>query len=184
MTVSPYLQTAVTRVLEELGVDTDNEHMAKTPERWATLLWELTHPDPVAFTTFDNTDKVDEMVVIKDISFYTLCAHHIIPFFGKAHIGYIPGSKIAGLSKFARVVRQAARGLWVQEHLGVAIADTLTAGLVDPVGVAVVLEAEHLCMAMRGVQVQNARTTTSVMRGAFLDPNKQARAEFLALIRG
>lgn len=170
-------------IMHHLGIE-ENEHTADTPMRFAKMLWDLTHPEPFNFTTFLNDNKVDEMVVVKDIPFYSLCQHHIVPFFGKAHIGYIPGSRIAGLSKFARVVRTTARGLWVQELLGVAIADTLEGGLKDPIGLAVVLEAEHLCMAMRGVQVANSCTTTSVMRGAFADHSRQARSEFFSLIRG
>lgn len=168
------------RTAEDLAMD---EHLTHTPERFARMLWFMTHPEPFEFTTFPNTKQVDEMVVVKDIPFYSLCAHHLAPFFGVAHVGYIPGSRIAGLSKFPRAVRFCARGLWVQEELGVAIADMVDTALADCVGLALVLEAEHLCMSMRGVQVPGTRTTTSVMRGVFADHDRQARAEFLSLIR-
>jgi GTP cyclohydrolase I len=146
------------------------------------MLQELTAKDDFVFTVFDNENDVDEMIIIQDIPFYTLCAHHLVPFFGKAHVAYIPSDCIAGLSKFARAIRYMARGLWVQEQLTDAIAIYLEDHL-RPRGLAVVLGAEHFCMSMRGAQVPGTRTTTSAMRGVFLDSSKGARSEFLNLIR-
>lgn len=163
------------------GLDTSTDHGEDTPKRFVNMLRELTHREDFNFTTFDNTEGVDEMVIIKDIPFYTLCNHHVIPFFGKAHIAYIPGQKIAGLSKFARTVKYFSKGLWVQENLTIAIADFLEDKL-DPVGLAVQMEAEHLCMTMRGVNVPGATTTTGVMRGVFGDHSRTAKAEFLAAV--
>lgn len=160
----------------------DDPHMKNTPIRFANMLIECTTPPDFNFTTFPNEEQVDEMVIVQDIPFYSFCQHHIVPFFGKAHVAYIPGSRVAGLSKFARCVQATARGLWVQEHLGVAIADAMCEHLADPVGVAVILKAEHLCMAMRGVRTPGTVTTTSVMRGAFADHSKQARSEFLSIV--
>lgn len=163
--------------------DWENSHHADTPRRYLKMLKELTEAEEFNFTTFDNELGLDEMIIIRDIPFYTLCAHHLIPFHGEAHIAYIPELNIAGLSKFARAVRFMAKGLWVQEHLTDAIANFIESHL-DPKGLAVVLEAEHLCISMRGAQVPGTRTTTSSMRGVFLDPSRKARDEFLSLIRG
>lgn len=168
---------------EVCSLDTSDDHTQDTPRRFAQMLIDLTTQEGFKFTTFDNTEKVDEMITVRDIPFYTLCQHHVIPFFGKAHVAYIPQGKIAGLSKFARTVKMFAKGLWVQEHLTAEIADFLESRL-EPLGIAVVMEAEHLCMTMRGVQVPGAMTTTSAMRGVFLDPEKGARQEFLSLIKG
>jgi GTP cyclohydrolase I len=164
------------------GLDVDSEHGYDTPTRFVKMLRELTTPAEIKFTTFSNTEEVDEMVVVKDIEFYTFCNHHIIPFFGVAHVAYVPDQLLVGLSKFARVVRETAKGLWVQEHLTIAIADYLEEHL-EPKGLAVVMEAEHLCMTMRGVQVPGARTTTAAMRGVFADHSRTAKAEFLQHIR-
>ncbi len=172
------LVTLASDLLEALDVGLDTEHTKDTPERYARMLWELTHPPKFEFTTFPNEPAVDEMVVLNDIPFFSLCQHHVIPFFGVAHVGYIPGSRLAGLSKFARAVQSVSKGLWVQELLNSAIADAIENALVDPLGVAVVLSAEHLCMSMRGVQVPGVRTTTSVLRGAFADHKRLARQEF------
>lgn len=166
------------------GVDFDEEHTKDTPARWIKMMKELTTEPPFTLTKFLNEDpKVDEMVVVANIPFYSLCAHHIIPFFGKAHVAYVPGKYIVGLSKLARMVKYWSKGLNIQEELTDGIAETLSQEL-DPVGVGVVMAAEHLCMTMRGVQVPGALTTTSAMRGCFLDPTKQARQEFLALANG
>jgi GTP cyclohydrolase IA len=163
------------------GGDFTSGHMEDTPKRFANMLEELTQRQGFNFTVFDNEQGVDEMVIISDIPFYTLCAHHVIPFYGVAHIAYLPGSKLAGLSKFARTVKYFAKGLNVQEDLTQNIHNFLTDKLVDPIGVGVIMKGEHLCMTMRGVQTPGTFTTTSAMSGAFLDPSKQARAEFLAL---
>jgi GTP cyclohydrolase IA len=160
-----------------------NEHLQDTPKRFARMLHELTDREPLDFhfTTFDNTEKVDEMVILSPIPFYTLCAHHIVPFHGKCHIAYVPDKQMAGLSKFPRAVEYWAKGLWVQENLTTQLADFLEAKL-EPLGVAVVMKAEHMCIAMRGAGVADVVSTTSAMRGCFLDPSKQARTEFLSLI--
>lgn len=157
------------------------DHTADTPARFWKMLQQMTDrsTEDFKFTTFPNKGN-DEMVILNPIPFYTLCAHHVVPFFGSAHVAYIPDKKLAGLSKFARAVKYQAKGLWVQEELTTAIADFLE-GMLEPKGVAVVMRAEHMCMAMRGVAVANVITTTSAMRGVFLDPNKGARQEFLAL---
>jgi GTP cyclohydrolase I len=159
------------------------EHTRKTPERFVKMLKDLTTPQEFDFTVFDNDKHLDEMVSLRDIPFYTLCAHHVVPFFGMAHIGYVPGNSIAGLSKFSRAVQAKARTLTVQEDLTVEIADFLEEKL-QPKGVIVVLEAEHLCMAMRGVQTPGVRTRTTAVRGVFADHNRTAKAEFLAGING
>lgn len=170
------------QVIEEF--DPSAPHMVRTAQRFTDMLTELTTPEEVNLTTFPNKPKVDEMVVVSPVSFYSLCAHHVIPFFGEASVAYVPGSKLVGLSKIPRLVRATSRGLHVQETLTTTIADILEEALDDPVGVAVVLKAEHLCMAMRGIQVAGVKTTTSAMRGCFLDPTKDARHEFLELING
>lgn len=164
------------------GLDPTTEHGRGTSARFVKMMMELTTPEEFNFTTFDNTEHVDEMIIIQNIPFYTLCNHHVIPFFGEAHIAYIPDKDIAGLSKFARTVKYFAKGLWVQEHLTTEIADYLEEKL-EPLGIAIVMKAEHLCMTMRGVQTPGALTTTSAMRGVFLDPTKGARNEFLTLIK-
>jgi GTP cyclohydrolase IA len=166
------------------GVNFDaSEHMQRTPERFVKMLQELTTPAAFEFTVFDNTKGLNEMITLYNIPFYTLCAHHVIPFFGVAHIGYVPGGSIAGLSKLPRAVNHFARGLNVQEELTASIADFLD-GKLRPLGVAVVMEAEHLCMAMRGVQAPGVRTRTAAMGGVFADHSRTAKAEFLAGING
>jgi len=160
----------------------DNEHLAETPLRFSQMLYDLTHAEPFEFTTFENTLELNEMIVERDIPFYSLCAHHILPFFGKAHIAYIPNHLIAGASKLARTVEFFMRGLWVQEHLTDIIATHLQENLM-PQGIAVVMEGEHLCMTMRGARTPGAKMTTSVMQGVFLDTSKHARHEFLSLVQ-
>lgn len=162
------------------GYDPNSEHMKKTALRFVSMMKELTTPDPTfEFTTFES--KSDEMVVLSPIPFYTLCAHHVVPFFGEAHVAYIPDRKIAGLSKFARLVKQTAKGLWVQENLTQRVADRMTEYLA-PLGVGVIMQAEHLCMAMRGVKQPGVVTTTSAMQGVFSDHSRTAKAEFLSII--
>jgi GTP cyclohydrolase I len=163
------------------GLDIAGEHGAETPTRFAAMLRDMSTREEFKFTTFDNVEGVDEMITIMDIPFYTLCNHHVIPFYGKAHIAYIPNKSIAGLSKFGRAVKNIAKGLWVQELLTKDIADFLE-GKLDPLGVAVVLQAEHMCMTMRGVQMPGTQTVTSAMRGVFADHDRTAKAEFMALI--
>lgn len=169
-----------------------DEHVRRTPERFVNMLRELTSPEEghFEFTTFSNVVeetgddevRVDDMIIQLNISFHSLCAHHVIPFIGRAHVAYIPNEKMVGLSKIARAVKYLAKGLWTQEQLGAAISSYLEEHL-DPRGVAVVLEAEHLCMTIRGVHDAGAKTITSSMKGVFLNPTRKARDEFLALIR-
>lgn len=168
-------------LLRRFGVDTTEDHMAKTPARYVRMMRELTTPEPFEFTIFEA--KSDEMVVLSPIPFYTLCAHHVVPFYGTAHIGYVPGAAIAGLSKFGRLVKNLARGLWVQEELVAAIADGIEEHL-HPRGVAVILRGEHMCMSMRGVQMPGVVTSTQTMRGVFADHSRTAKMEFLEAIRG
>lgn len=154
-------------------------HRADTPKRYVEALRELTTREDFKFTTFPS--EGDEMIVVSPIRFTALCAHHILPFFGEAHVAYIPNGQIAGLSKLPRTVRNLAKGLHIQERLTTEIADFLATEL-DPLGLAVVMQGRHLCMEIRGVQAEGVITTTSAMRGVFLDPNKEARSEFLRLI--
>jgi GTP cyclohydrolase I len=153
--------------------------LTNTPARWLKMMEELTTPEDFTFTTFESDH--DEMILASPIPFYSLCSHHIIPFIGSAHVAYIPQGKIAGLSKLARTVQYFMKGLWVQEDLTATIADYLVNRL-DPLGVAIVMRAEHLCMTIRGAQSPGTQTTTSVMRGVFADHSRQARAEFLRLV--
>ncbi len=159
---------------------TDEHHRAETPRRFVEALQELTERQPFNFTTFPSTS--DEMIVSQDIGYVALCAHHVLPFFGKAHVAYIPSEKIAGLSKLARTVKTLAKGFHVQEELTAEIAVFLEEQL-EPRGLAVVLQGRHLCMEIRGVQAEGVITTTSAMRGVFLDEKKGARGEFLSLIQ-
>jgi GTP cyclohydrolase I len=160
---------------------TPEDHRAETPKRFVAALRQLTERQPFNFTTFPTSESGSEMVTLGPIPFYTLCAHHVVPFYGNAWIGYVPDKKLAGLSKFARAVKWAAKGFWVQEELTTEIADFLEAQL-EPLGVAVVLRAEHMCMAMRGVETAGVLTTTSAMRGVFADHSRTAKAEFTAMI--
>lgn len=160
--------------------DWASEHRRDTPKRFMSTLRELTNRVPFEFTTFDASNN-DEMIVVKDIKFVSLCAHHVIPFMGVCHIAYIPNREMAGLSKFARLVKWHSADLTVQENLTQAISDDL-GRLLNPIGHAVVMEAEHMCMAIRGVQSPGTTTITSSMMGAFADHTRQARAEFLQLI--
>lgn len=159
------------------GLKSD-DHGRGTAARFVRMLSELTTPEEFEFTCFPNEDKVDEMVIVKDIPFVSVCNHHIVPFVGVAHIGYIPDKKIVGLSKFARVVRFYAKQLQVQERLTDQVANFLEENLA-PVGVAVVMEAEHMCMTIRGVQTPGSKTITSSMKGVFGDHERTAKAEFL-----
>lgn len=171
-------------ILSELGEDPQREGLLKTPERVAKALQYLTHGydiDPSAvLRSAMFKEEYSQMVVVKDIEVFSMCEHHMLPFFGKAHIAYIPDGHIVGLSKLPRVVDAFARRLQVQERLTNEIRDCIQDTL-KPIGVAVVVECKHLCMAMRGVQKQNSVTTTSAFTGAFID-NDKTRAEFLRLI--
>lgn len=170
-------------ILDKLGEDTKREGLEKTPYRVAKALQYLTHGhciDPAAILRSAMfKDEYKQMVIVKDIEVYSLCEHHLLPFIGKAHIAYIPNGHIVGLSKIPRVVDAFARRLQVQERLTVEIRDCIHATL-NPIGVAVVIEATHLCMQMRGVQKQNSVTTTSAFTGEFL--KETTRKEFITLI--
>jgi GTP cyclohydrolase I len=172
-------QAAVAELLEALDVDTSDESLRETPRRVAAAYAELLTPQPFAATTFPNSEGYDELVVARHIPFHSLCEHHLIPFVGYAHVAYLPGERIVGLSKLARVVEGFARRLQVQERMTVQIADWLEEEL-SPRGVGVVLDAEHFCMTIRGVQKPGARTTTSALRGYVRDDSR-TRAEFLTL---
>lgn len=168
-----------------LGENPDRNGLEKTPMRVAKAFDFLTQgywQDPKAVLNDALFDvRSDEMVIVKDIDFYSLCEHHMLPFFGKCHIAYLPTSKVVGLSKLPRLVEVFARRLQVQERMTVEIARTLN-DLIKPQGVAVVIEAQHLCMAMRGVEKQNSYALTSSMLGAFRE-DARTRAEFLDLIK-
>ncbi|HYK56535.1 MAG TPA: GTP cyclohydrolase I FolE [Flavisolibacter sp.] len=171
-------------VIQLLGEDTQREGLLKTPERMAKAMQYMTHGyHQNAVSILDSAkfrEEVSEMVIVKDIELYSMCEHHLLPFFGKAHIAYIPNGYITGLSKLARVVDVYARRLQVQERLTTQILKAIKESL-NPLGVAVVIEAKHLCMMMRGVQKQNSVTTTSAFDGEFLN-NHITRNEFLKLI--
>jgi GTP cyclohydrolase I len=171
-------------ILEQLGEDPARQGLLKTPERVAkaysyiTQGYEQDARKILRSAMFD--EDYSEMVLVKDIELYSLCEHHMLPFFGKAHIAYIPNGKIVGLSKLPRIVDVFARRLQVQERLTIEIRDAIQETL-NPAGVAVVIEAQHLCMQMRGVSKQNSVTTTSAFSGAFLEDIK-TRKEFISLI--
>lgn len=173
----------VHQIIASLGEDPDREGLIKTPERVAKAYQFLTHgyqldPDEV-LTKALFEENYSEMIVVKDIEVYSLCEHHMLPFFGKAHVAYIPNGKIVGLSKIPRVVDVFARRLQVQERLTLQIRDAIQRVL-NPLGVAVVIEAQHLCMMMRGAEKQNSLTTTSGMSGEF--HSEATRIEFMRLI--
>jgi GTP cyclohydrolase I len=170
---------AVADLLVALGHDPTAEDLAETPQRVARAFAELLAPRPFDPTTFPNDEGYDQMVLARDIRFQSLCQHHLLPFQGVAHVGYIPGGRILGLSKLARVVELFARRLQVQERLTQQVADWLDEHLA-PRGVGVVLEAEHLCMSLRGVRAQGSRTTTSALRG-LLREDARTRQEFFSL---
>jgi GTP cyclohydrolase IA len=178
------LKAAARQLLIEIGEDPDREGLLKTPERYANAMLFLTQgyrlsPDKLLNNAVFKEDY-DEMVLVKNIEFYSLCEHHLVPFFGKAHIAYLPNGKIVGLSKVARLVDLFARRLQVQERMTRQIGNELNR-LLAPKGVGVVIEAAHLCMMMRGVEKENSTTVTSQMIGEFRD-NEKTRAEFLKLI--
>ena len=178
------IQSLVQDLFHEIGVDFSREELEKTPERFLQALSFFTqgyHENPDAMLTSALfAEPYSEMVIVKDIDFYSLCEHHLLPFFGKCHIAYIPNGNLIGLSKMARLVEIFSRRLQVQERLTVQIAETLYKNL-QPMGVGVVIEAHHLCMIMRGVQKQNSAAVTSSLLGAF--QKERVRMEFLELIR-
>jgi GTP cyclohydrolase IA len=170
-------------IIDLIGEDAQREGLLKTPERVAKAMQYITQGYEMDARSILNSAKFhesySEMVIVKDIELYSLCEHHMLPFFGKAHVAYIPNGYITGLSKIARVVDCFARRLQVQERLTHQILDAIQEAL-NPLGVAVVIEAQHLCMMMRGVQKQNSVTTTSAFSGAF--EKNETRSEFLRLI--
>jgi GTP cyclohydrolase I len=172
-------EQAVSDLLVALGEDPSSEHLAATPGRVARSFAELLTPRAFDLTTFANDEGYDELVLARDIPFHSMCEHHLLPFHGVAHVGYLPGARILGLSKLARVVELFARRLQVQERLTKQVADWLDEHL-QPKGVGVVLDAEHLCMSLRGVQATGARTMTSTLHGLLRDDSR-SRQEFFAL---
>jgi GTP cyclohydrolase I len=175
----PAAEEAVTALLRALGKDPGDPHLAGTPRRVADAYAELLTPRRFDLTTFPNDEGYNELVVATGLPVQSLCEHHLLPFTGVAHIGYLPGDRILGLSKFARVLEMFARDLQVQERLTQQVADWLQENLA-PRGVGVVIRAEHLCMSVRGVRAQGARTTTSALHG-LLREDARSRQEFFAL---
>ena len=172
-------ERAARDLLEALGADLDDEGLRDTPRRMAAAYSELLTPEPFRLTTFANEERYDELVVVRDIPFQSLCMHHVLPFQGVAHVGYLPSERIVGLSKLARVVERFARELQLQERMTTQIANFLQDQL-QPNGVGVVIEAEHLCMSLRGVQKAGAKTVTSALQGSLRD-DPRTREEFLSL---
>lgn len=170
---------AIRALLTALGKDADSEHLRDTPRRVAAAYAEVLTPEPFTLTTFPNDGRYDELVLVRDIPFRSLCEHHLLPFHGVAHLAYLPQERIVGLSKLARVVEHFASDLQVQERLTQQVADCLQANL-QAKGVAVVLEAEHLCMSIRGVRAHGARTVTSALLGLYRD-DPATRQEFFSL---
>ena len=179
------LRAAVREILLAVGEDPDREGLRETPERVARMYAEMfagLHRDPRELLQKTFTQKYDEMVLVKDIHFASVCEHHLLPFLGKAHIAYLPNGKIVGLSKLARAVEVLSRRPQVQERMTEELADLLVQEL-DARGVGVILEASHTCMTIRGVRKPQSVCTTSAMRGAFKD-NQSTRAELMALVYG
>jgi GTP cyclohydrolase IA len=172
-------EKAAADLLAALGADLEDEGLRDTPRRVAQAYAELLTPKPFNLTTFPNDEGYDELVLARDIPFHSLCMHHMLPFHGVAHVAYLPGDRIIGLSKLARVVELFARDLQVQERLTCQVADWLQTHLA-PKGVGVVIEAEHLCMSLRGVQKPGSRTVTSALHGLVRE-DPRTRQEFLAL---
>lgn len=179
------VQQAIAMLLEAVGEEPERQGLKDTPRRVGRMYAEIfsgLHKDPEKELEVYFTEDYDEMVIVKDITFYSMCEHHLVPFFGKAHVVYIPKKGvITGLSKLARVVEVFARRPQVQERMTNQIADLITKKL-DPIGVMVVIQAEHLCMSMRGVMKPGTKTVTSAVRGVFTD-DVAARAEAMALIK-
>ena len=173
------VQRAARDFLRALGADVDSDALEDTPRRVADAYSELLTPQPFTATTFPNDDGYDELIMARSIPFHSLCMHHLLPFHGTAQIGYLPGERIIGLSKLGRIVELFSRDLQIQERLTTQVADWLEREL-EPKGVGVVLEAEHLCMSLRGVQKLGAKTVTSALRGLVRD-DPRTRQEFLAL---
>ena len=179
------IQAHYTGILEGLGEDPTREGLAKTPERAAKAMAYLCRGYNQDLHSVLNgavfSSDADDMVIVKDIELYSLCEHHVLPFIGRAHVAYLPRGKVIGLSKIARIVDMFARRLQIQENLTIQIADAISE-VVQPAGVAVTIEAEHLCMKMRGVEKQNSTMKTSVMLGTFRE-SQATRMEYLQLIK-
>lgn len=181
----PDFEGIVRQMLVRIGEEPEREGLKRTPLRVAKAMdfltsgYDMTVQDVVRNAVFE--EKCEEMVIVKDIEFYSMCEHHILPFFGKAHVAYLPDNKVIGLSKVARIVDVFARRLQVQERLTNQIADAMME-ILNPHGVAVIIKASHFCMMMRGVQKQNSSTITSAMRGTFRE-NARSRAELMDLIK-
>jgi GTP cyclohydrolase IA len=175
------VRRAARDLLRGLGADVDAEALEETPRRVADAYAELLTPQPFRATTFPNDEGYDELIVARSIPFHSLCMHHLLPFQGVAHVGYLPGERIIGLSKLGRVVEFFSRDLQIQERLTTQVADWLQREL-GPKGVGVLLEAEHTCMSLRGVQKLGALTVTSALRGLVRD-DARTRQEFLALTK-
>jgi GTP cyclohydrolase I len=181
----PRIERAVREILFAIGEDPERESLSETPARVARMYAELfcgMHADPGRHLKKVFTDQYDEMVLVRDISFNSMCEHHLLPFMGKAHVGYLPRGKVTGLSKLARVVEEISHRPQVQERMTHQIADLINADL-DPKGVIVILEAEHTCMTIRGIRKPGSLTVTSAVRGLF-KTNPASRAEAMALING
>jgi GTP cyclohydrolase IA len=187
MTLGPDpIEELIRLQLKYLREDPNREGLLETPKRVAFALRDLTrgyimHPEDYLKTFEEGT--YDQLIAVKNIPFFSLCEHHILPFKGVVHIGYVPAGRILGLSKFARIVEVFSKRLQVQERMTQQICDALNNPPLSPRGVMVVVEAEHFCMAMRGVEVDGATTETSAITGVFNNPEKRAREEFLALLR-
>ena len=181
--ITDSLSKSYSTIIENLGEDINREGLEKTPERVAKAMQYLTHGyglDPLdILKSALFTEDHKQMIVVKDIEVYSMCEHHMLPFFGKAHVAYIPNGKIVGLSKIPRIVDAFARRMQVQERLTDQIKDCIQEAL-EPLGVAVVIEAQHMCMQMRGIQKQNSVTTTSSFTGAF--EKDKTRKEFISLV--
>ena len=181
----PRIERAVREILLAIGEDPERESLCETPARVARMYAELfcgLHADPGRHLKKVFTEQYDEMVFVRDISFNSMCEHHLLPFMGKAHVGYLPRGKVTGLSKLARVVEEISRRPQVQERMTHQIADLINSEL-DPKGVIVILEAEHTCMTIRGIRKPGSLTVTSAVRGLF-KTNPASRAEAMALING
>lgn len=179
------IEAAVRMMLEAIGEDPDREGLLDTPKRVARMYEELftgLHEDPSEYFSVIFSEDHEELVLVKDIPFFSVCEHHLVPFYGKAHVGYIPrGGRVTGLSKLARAVEAVSRRPQLQERITSTVADTIMRKL-DPYGVVVVLEAEHMCMTMRGVKKPGSKTITSAVRGIF-NESAAARAEVFSLIK-
>ena len=181
----PSIASAMRKILESIGEDPNRDGLRRTPERFEKAFRFLTsgyQQDPEKLLNGAMfTVSYDQMVLVKDIEFYSLCEHHLLPFFGKAHVAYLPSKRVLGLSKIARLVNMYARRLQIQERMTSQIAEAISEKI-SPEGVGVIIEARHLCMQMRGVEKQHGQAVTSAMLGSFRH-NKQTRDEFLSLVR-